>query len=162
MPADPYLWLEEVEGKDALAWVRERNSEKAESLAGTEQFAKTKKRVRDVLDSDDKIPAVVKIGEHFYNFWRDKNHERGIWRRTSLESYRQKTPQWETVLDIDALNEEEGENWVWHGGRILREVDPQSGDVTRRRALLHLSRGGADASVTREFDLIDKAWVGDG
>ncbi|HLS04179.1 MAG TPA: prolyl oligopeptidase family serine peptidase [Actinomycetales bacterium] len=162
MPADPYLWLEDVEGEEALAWVRERNEEKAAELSARPDFTATKERIRAVLDSDEKIPGVAKIGDHFYNFWRDKNHVRGIWRRTTLASYRTGNPEWETVLDIDALNEAEGENWVWQGARILREIDPDTGDFVRRRALIHLSRGGADASVTREFDLVDKTWVAGG
>lgn len=162
MPADPYLWLEDVEGDEALAWVRARNAEKAQDLSQSDQFQETKARIRSVLDSDDKIPAVAKIGDRYYNFWRDSNHVRGIWRRTTLDSYRSDNPQWETVLDIDALNAAEHENWVWHGARILRESDPETGEIIRRRALVHLSRGGADATVTREFDLVDKDWVADG
>src|SRR5690625_1313326 len=162
MPADPYLWLEDVEGDEALAWVRARNAEKAQKLSESDQFQSTKARIRSVLDSDDKIPGVAKIGDQYYNFWRDANHVRGIWRRTTLESYRSADTEWETVLDIDALNEEEGENWVWHGARILREQDPETSELIRRRALVNLSRGGADATVTREFDLVKKAWVVDG
>ncbi|HLR56494.1 MAG TPA: S9 family peptidase, partial [Actinomycetales bacterium] len=113
MPADPYLWLEEVEGKEALDWVRSRNYEKAAQLAQAPEFQTTKQRIRSVLDSDEKIPAVAKIGDFYYNFWRDETHERGIWRRTTLDSYRTAEPEWETVLDIDALNVQEEENWVW-------------------------------------------------
>jgi len=159
MPADLYLWLEEVEGEEALDWVRSRNDEKAAQLAQAPEFQTTKHRIRSVLDSDEKIPAVAKIGDFYYNFWRDETHERGIWRRTTLDSYRTAEPEWETVLDIDALNVQEEENWVWGGARILREIDPATGEPVRRRALVHLSRGGADATVTREFDLVDKDWV---
>src|SRR5690625_1713959 len=159
MPSDPYNWIEDVDGDEAHAWVRERNAEKAQDLSQSDQFQETKARIRSVLDSDDKIPAVAKIGDYYYNFWRDSNHVRGIWRRTTLDSYRSDNPQWETVLDIDALNAAEHENWVWHGARILRESDPETGEIIRRRALVHLSRGGADATVTREFDLVDKDWV---
>src|SRR5690625_1074202 len=140
MPADPYLWLEEVEGEEALDWVRSRNDEKAAQLAQAPEFQTTKQRIRSVLDSDEKIPAVAKIGDYYYNFWRDETHERGIWRRTTLDSYRSAEPEWETVLDIDALNVAENENWVWGGARILRETDPATGELVRRRALVHLSR----------------------
>lgn len=156
MTADPYLWLEEVEGEDALKWVTQRNSEKSAELAAAKSFTETKVRIKSALDSDEKIPAVSKIGDFYYNFWRDSQHERGLWRRTTLDSYRSESPDWETVLDIDALNAEENENWVWHGVSILRTETP------RRRALVYLSRGGADASVTREFDLVNKTWVEDG
>jgi prolyl oligopeptidase len=149
--ADPRLWLEDVEGDDALAWVRERNAQTTSTLASTEEFTSTQAALRGVLDSDAKIPDVSKIGDHLYNFWKDSTHVRGLWRRTTLESYRTDEPEWETVLDVDALGEAEGESWVWHGASILRPA--------YRKALVSLSRGGSDADVTREFDLATKEFV---
>jgi len=149
--ADPRLWLEDVEGDDALAWVRERNAQTTSTLAATEEFTSTQAALRAVLDSDAKIPDVSKIGDHLYNFWKDSEHVRGLWRRTTLESYRTDEPEWETVLDVDALGEAEGESWVWHGASILRPA--------YRKALVSLSRGGSDADVTREFDLATKEFV---
>lgn len=149
--ADPRLWLEDVEGDDALAWVRERNAQTTSTLAATEEFTSTQAALRGVLDSDAKIPDVSKIGDHLYNFWKDSTHVRGLWRRTTPESYRTDEPEWETVLDVDALGETEGESWVWHGASILRPA--------YRKALVSLSRGGSDADVTREFDLATKEFV---
>ncbi|MCE7032074.1 prolyl oligopeptidase family serine peptidase [Lysobacter sp. GX 14042] len=148
---DPHLWLEEVEGAKALDWVRARNAEAEAELAATPEFRQLEADIRAILDSDAKIPGVQKIGQYYYNFWKDARHERGLWRRTTLEEYRKDAPAWETVLDLDALNAAEGENWVWHGANCL---EPEY-----RRCLVALSRGGADADVTREFDLVDKDWV---
>lgn len=150
-PADPFLWLEAVEGDAALAWVRARNAETMGTLAATDAFARTRDAVRAVLDSDARIPEVHKLGEFYYNFWKDASHVRGLWRRTTLAQYRTANPDWETVLDIDALAEAEGVNWVWHGAAALRPA--------YRKALVSLSRGGADADVTREFDLVAKRFV---
>ncbi|WP_336706542.1 prolyl oligopeptidase family serine peptidase [Oerskovia sp. USHLN155] len=154
-PHDPYLWLEEVEGREALTWVQGRNAETAATIEATSEFARTEQAVREVLDSDDKIPDVSKIGEHYYNFWRDAQHERGVWRRTTLDSYRTDHPEWELVLDLDALGEAEGQSWVWHGASVLR---PTPGGEWRH-ALVDLSPGGSDADVTREFDLVTKQFV---
>jgi len=151
---DPYTWLEDVEGAQALAWVRERNDEALARLASTPSFDSIRREVLEVLDSDAKIPMVSRAGDHLYNFWRDTEHERGLWRRTTLEEYRTADPVWETLLDLDALSAEEGEGWVWHGARVLRP------DL--RRALVSLSRGGSDADVTRELDLQTLTWVTDG
>ncbi|ABW14904.1 Prolyl oligopeptidase [Parafrankia sp. EAN1pec] len=151
---DPHCWLEDVAGEAALAWVREHNAETFAELTQSAEFAGLRAEIREVLDSDDQIPYPVTRGEYLYNFWRDAGHPRGLWRRTSLASYRDASPDWEVVLDVDALAAREGENWVWHGARVLR---PEY-----RLALVELSRGGADASVIREFDLVTKSFVEDG
>ncbi len=148
---DPNQWLEDVTGEKQLAWVREQNARTEAELAGAPGFDKLEADILAVLDSDAKIPYVSKRGEYYYNFWQDAQHERGLWRRTTLEEYRKDEPKWETLLDLDALNKAEGENWVWHGADCLRP------DYTH--CLISLSRGGADADVTREFDLSAKQWV---
>jgi len=151
--ADPYQWLEDVGGDAALDWVRARNSESA-SIKEDLAFKALETDLKAILDSDARIPYVNKIGEHYYNFWTDANNPRGLWRRTTLDSYKTAAPEWEVVLDLDALNKAEGENWVWQGANCLKP--------DYRRCLLALSRGGADANVSREFDLKDKAFVADG
>jgi len=153
VPEDRYLWLEDVTGEKALDWVRARNAESAKALE-TGDFAAQEKRLLDILDSEARIPYVEKLGPYYYNLWRDAKNPRGLWRRATLEEYRKERPAWETVLDLDALDAAEKENWVWHGADCLR---PEY-----RRCLLSLSRGGADAVVTREFDLEAKAFVKDG
>lgn len=156
---DPYTWLEDVSGDEALTWVRERNARMAESLGG-ELFDQIEKQVREVLDAEDKIPQVSQIGEHYYNFWRDARHVRGVWRRTTPSSYATDRPDWETVLDLDELAEAEGESWVWHGASVLRPTPEElAAGEPWRRALVDLSPGGSDSDVTREFDLVDKRFV---
>jgi prolyl oligopeptidase len=141
---DPYLWLEEIDSDAALAWVRQRN---AISLAQLETPGglKLRERFENILNSDAKIPYVADRNGWWYNFWQDANHERGLWRRCTRASYIAGNPDWQTVLDLDALAELEGENWVWAGSEILA---PEF-----RHALVKLSRGGGDAKVVREFDL---------
>lgn len=151
---DPYLWLEGVEDAKALDWVRARNAVSEKQLAGDPGFEALRGSLLEILDSNARIPYVSKMGAYYYNFWRDKNNPQGIWRRTTLAEYRKDTPQWEVLLDIDALGKAEGVNWVWGGADCLRPAYD--------RCLISLSRGGADADVTREFDVSDKAFVKDG
>ncbi len=151
---DPYLWLEEVQGERALAWVRERHAQARAQLAAQPAYAALRDELRGVLDTTARIPAVSRHGDWLYNFWRDAQHPRGLWRRTTLAEYRQPQPAWETVLDLDALARAEGENWVWGAARCRGPA--------HRRCLISLSRGGADARVLREFDTVAKAFVADG
>ena len=153
-PDDPYLWLEDVQGDKALAWVRERNAETLKQIAAREDFAPTRARLLEVLNSRDRIPMVARRGDWLYNLWQDADHKRGLWRRTSLAEYRRAQPQWETVIDLDALGAAEKENWVWGGAECL--------GPDYRRCLVLLSRGGADAKVIREFDTVAKRFVDGG
>jgi prolyl oligopeptidase len=151
---DPYEWLEEVLGDKALEWVKARNAIVQNRMEREESFEKLRSDLLEILDSNARIPFVSKRGEYYYNFWRDKTNERGLWRRTSLEEYRKAEPKWEVVLDLDALGKTENENWVWKGASLLRP--------DYQRALITLSRGGADANITREFDLKTRSFVADG
>ena len=152
--ADPYLWLEDVTGERALNWVRDRNAESERQLTAEPGFEQRRRLIREVLDSREQIPYVTRRGEWFYNFWRDEHNPRGLWRRTTLAEYRKADPRWETVIDVDALGKSEGENWVFSGAQCL---GPEY-----RRCLVSLSRGGADATVVREFDAVAKRFVEDG
>jgi prolyl oligopeptidase len=151
---DPYQWLEDVTGVRALSWVRERNAEAVAELTGEPRFEALRVEIREVFDSTDRIPYITRRGEYRYNFWRDREHPRGLWRRTTLAEYRKDTPNWEILLDIDALGRDEGENWVYGGAQCLRP--------DYRRALISLSRGGADAEVVREFDIERREFIADG
>jgi prolyl oligopeptidase len=153
-PHDPHLWLEDVQGDKALAWVRERNALSRAQLQAHPRFGKMRDTFRAILDSKEKIPYVSRRGEYLYNFWRDAGHQRGLWRRTTLTEYRKPNPAWETVIDLDALAKAENENWVWSGADCF--------GPDYRRCLVRTSRGGADAVVMREFDTVSKTFVADG
>ncbi len=157
--SDPWLWLEDVDAPIALDWVRVRNATTVGVLESDPRFETLRADILEVLDSDARIPLVEEIGAHYYNFWQDRHHQRGIWRRTTPDEYRKPDPAWETVLDLDALNSAEHTNWVWHGADCLKPRDPSQ---AYRHCLIALSRGGADADVTREFDLVTKQFVADG
>jgi len=153
-PDERYGWLEDVAGARALDWVHGRNALSTKALAEGEAFKALEARLLGILDSDARIPYLQKLGPYFYNFWRDAQNPRGLWRRTTLAEYRKPRPAWETVIDLDALGAAEQENWVWHGADCLKP--------DYERCLLSLSRGGADASVEREFDLRTKGFVANG
>jgi prolyl oligopeptidase len=151
---DEHLWLEEVASERALAWVGERNAESEQALKASPGYETLRTRLKTILDSKERIPYVGKHADLYYNFWRDADHPRGIWRRTTLDEYRKKEPAWDTILDLDALARTEDENWVWAGVTTLK---PRG-----ERALVSLSRGGGDAHVVREFDLVARRFVDDG
>ncbi|MER6529595.1 prolyl oligopeptidase family serine peptidase [Streptomyces sp. NPDC001508] len=148
---DRHRWLEDITAERSLSWVRERNADTANDLEAGERFDRLYDELLQVLDSDERIPVVQRRGELLYNFWQDTDHPRGIWRRATLEQYRKPEPSWEVLLDVDQLAVDEDENWVWSGTEVLRP--------SLERALVMLSRGGADAVVVREFDLRERWFV---
>jgi prolyl oligopeptidase len=152
--SDPFLWLEDVLGERALAWVRERNAHSQAILQARPEFEPIRTGLLAMMNAKERIPHVARRGDFFYNFWQDEQHKRGLWRRTTLAGYRLPEPPWETVLDLDALAAAEGENWVWGGSNPLPPAC--------ERVLISLSRGGADAAVVREFDTVAKAFVDGG
>lgn len=151
---DEFIWLEEVEGEKAIGWVKDRNEQAFKRLKDDPRFEGLRADAEKILTAKDRIPYGSLKGDTVDNFWQDETHVRGIWRRTSVASYRTADPQWETVLDIDALSTAENENWVYKGGSCL---PPEN-----RRCLVTLSRGGKDAAVVREFDAETKQFVENG
>ena len=151
---DPFRWLEDVQGEKALAWAKEQNAKTLPVLEARPEYRPIYERSLEILDSKEKIPEPSLLGDTVYNFWKDDAHERGIWRRTTIASYRTADPQWETVLDVDALAKTEGKAWVFHGATCLPPA--------YERCMINLSVGGSDAGVRREFDTKTKEFVASG
>ena len=150
---DPYAWLEDVHGAKPLAWVAAQNKTALDTLKADPRYAANYKSVLDVLDAPDRI-AYAGLDHGFaYNFWQDAHNPKGVWRRTTIADYQNKTPHWDVLLDLDALAKAEKENWVFKSAQVA----PGEG-----RALIVLSRGGGDASVAREFDMKNRNWVAGG
>ncbi|WOH19465.1 prolyl oligopeptidase family serine peptidase [Paenarthrobacter sp. GOM3] len=153
-PTDENVWLEDIHGEEQLAWVREQNA-RTEELLEDAEYAAVEAGILEVLDSTDRIAMVSKRGEHYYNFWKDQEHPKGLWRRTTWESYLTDAPEWDVLLDVDALAAAEGVEWVFHGAGFLR---PQDGSEYRL-AMVSLSPDGGDADRHREFDVESRTFV---
>ncbi len=151
---DPYIWLEEVEGEQALDWVRAQNDRSLNALESDPRFDALHQEALSVLTSNARLPLGAIHHGHVYNFWQDETQVRGVWRRSSTESYRSGAPEWETVLDIDALATSEGENWIRGSTTCLSPA--------YEHCMVELSYGGKDAGVWREFNTRTKTFVEDG
>ena len=150
---DPYLWLEDITGEEALDWVRGRNEPTLAEFRDA-RFERMRTEALEVLDTDARIPYVRRRGDYLYNFWRDAANPLGLWRRTTLDSYRSDSPDWEVIIDVDELGRADGEKWVWAGAGV---IEPEL-----TRALVSLSPGGSDAAIVREFDMETREFISDG
>ena len=153
-PADPYAWLEEIEGPKAIEWAKAENARSLVVLEADPRFAPMRAEALSILTSPSRIPTGSIHAGHVYNFWQDETHVRGLWRRADVVSYRSGSPRWETLIDYDRLATDEGENWV-------------AGDVAclapeYRHCMVELSRGGGDTSTWREFDTRSRSFVAGG
>lgn len=150
---DPYLWLEDIEGERALAWVREHNERTLTALQSDRRFAGLQADAIALANSHDRLPLGSVREGFYYNFWQDETHVRGVWRRSPLADYTRGHPVWENLLDIDALATAENANWVYKGADCLEGST---------RCMIALSDGGRDAAVWREFDLGTRTFVANG
>jgi prolyl oligopeptidase len=150
---DPYLWLEEVDGARALAFVDRQNKITLQTF-GHARFAADRDTLAAIYDRPDNIPFVARRGNVLYNVWKDADHPRGLWRTTTLDEFRKPEPRWETLLDLDKLAADENEDWVWSWSSVRQG--------SHDRAIIALSRSGSDAAVLREFDLRSRSFVADG
>lgn len=153
MADDPYLWLEDIAGDDALDWVRRHNEPTIDEFRD-DRFEQLRAEALEVLDTDTRIPYVRRRGEYLYNFWRDADNPRGLWRRTTLAHYRSEEPEWDVLIDVDELARTDDANWVWAGADVI--------EPDHTRALISLSHGGSDAAIVREFDMATRTFVADG
>ena len=152
--ADDHLALEAVDGAEGMAFVARSNERALATLESDPRYEPFRQQAEAILTATDRIPAPSFLGDGIGNFWQDATNPKGIWRRTTLESYASGNTEWETLLDIDALARAEGKDWVFKGASCLPPAET--------RCLINLSDGGKDAVVVREFDLTTKAFVDGG
>jgi len=151
---DPYLWLEDIRGERAMAWVTQQNTRSIGRLEADPRYQTLHSQALAIVNATDRIAYPSLVGPTVYNFWQDPQHVRGLWRRAPAASYAQENPPWETVLDVDALAASENANWVFEGADCHAPAF--------RRCLVALSAGGEDANVVREFDLTTRSFVTSG
>jgi len=151
---DPFLWLEEVKGEKALAWVKEQDARTVGELKSDPLFQPLLADALSVLTAQDRIPYVAHRGGYLYNFWQDDVAVLGLWRRTKVESYKTDKPEWDVLIDFDKLSADEKQKWSFKGADCLAPENV--------RCLISLSPDGGDAVEIREFDINTKSFVKDG
>ena len=101
---DPYLWLEEVEGAKPLQQVKAWNAETEAALTKMPGYEQRRQRALKILNDPQQIALPDEVmGDMVANHWVDADHKRGLWRVSPLSAYLAGTPQWRTLIDVDAL-----------------------------------------------------------
>jgi prolyl oligopeptidase len=149
--ADPYQWLEDIDAPRSMAWVEGQNVKSAKRLEGDPRYETFRQQARAIFTAQDRIALPRFRAGGIDNFWQDATHIHGVWRHTTQASYKTASPQWQTMLDLDALSKAEGKNWIWKGADCLKPA--------QTLCLVRLSDGGSDAVELREFDATTKSFV---
>lgn len=148
--SNPYLWLTQIHGRKALAWVEAQNGRSDLELKTDPTYSRDRSQILDVLNANTRIPEGTLDHGWVLNFWQSADHVRGIWRRTTIADYARKTPHWQTLLDVDQLDTRLHKDWVWHGADCTAAFD---------RCLVRLSPGGGDAAEVREYDPRSRSFI---
>ena len=151
---EDFLYLEDVTGEKALAFARAHNAVSEKQLTAEPGFQALQDRLFAIYSSKERIPSPRIVNDVVRNFWTDAEHPRGLWRQTTFADYKKPKPTWTTLLDVDALGKAENQSYVFHGARCLY---PQY-----KKCLIHLSKGGGDSEIVREFDVDTKSFVANG
>lgn len=151
---DQYQWLEEVDGEKSIEFVTRLNQLTFDKLTSVKEYQSIYNKSLEIYNSTDRIANPTVYGAHVYNFWQDKEHPRGIWRRTLKANYLSGNPTWETLLDIDEMSKRDNVKWVYKGASGLYP--------TYNRFIVNLSKGGGDATIAREFDPNTKSFIENG
>lgn len=151
---DKYQWLEEVDGAKSMEFVNTQNKASSVFLSQQKDYQSIYDKSLEISNSTERIVYPSIQGKHVYNFWKDKDHERGIWHRALLSNYLTGKPDWEILLDIDALSKKDNVKWVYKGSNGLHP--------NYNRFLIELSKGGGDAVVIKEFDVEKKQFIENG
>src|SRR4051812_5070718 len=146
---DPFLWLEELNGARAMEWVRAENARTLKVLEADPRFKGLYDDALKIAEAKDRIPEPRFLAGAIFNFWQDSDHVRGVWRRTTVDDYKNAQPSWTTVLDLDAVAKAEKANWVWK--------DADCAWPEERHCAVNLSDGGEDAVTIRELDVEERA-----
>ena len=156
--ADPFISLEALDSATVDAWVVAQNDRTTKAFGNTPAADALTQRLAKAYTSKDRIVTCSRYGDWGYNTWQDDEHPLGITRRTPWSAWLAGKPEWQTVLDVDALdlNNLEGDDtrWALHGFDLLYP--------TWDRALVSLSPGGSDACIVREFDVESREFVAGG
>ncbi|SEG14845.1 prolyl oligopeptidase [Bryocella elongata] len=153
-PADPYKWLEDVNGARSMDWVKSQNARTLKALEADPHYQPMFDDALKIAEDPHRLPLPMMVGDWVFNFWRDAAHPHGLLRRTTRSDYATAEPHWQTIIDVDALGVKEGVKWVWHGMQCLYPGNEY--------CMVELSAGGEDAASLREFNLKTGSWVADG
>jgi prolyl oligopeptidase len=143
--ADPFSWLEELQGKRSREWVSAHTAATLAELTKAPEFPALFADIKRVLDSRETIAYPQIVGERLYNLEQDENHPRGLWRRSSWDNYLRGADAWESVLDLDSLARADRVAWNFVGAECL---EPEN-----RYCLLELDREGSDSTEIRGLDV---------
>jgi prolyl oligopeptidase len=158
MAKDEFAFLENAEDPRTRAWLTAQNERTEKALQGATLRSFTDLALQAAGEVSRfealAVPGAVPLREGWiYQHWSDQGHPKGVWRRARFDAFVRGEPQWDVLLDIDALSAREQKSWLF-----LEAVFSPGG----KRALIRFSDGGSNINELREFSLERRALVAAG
>lgn len=158
MVKDEFSFLEDADDPRTLAWLNTQHDRTAAALQGARfrSFIDEAQQAAEGLSRFEAlaVPGAVPLRDGWiYQHWSDQQHPKGVWRRARFDAFVRGEPQWDVLLDIDALCARENKSWLF-----LEAVFSPAG----KRALIRLSDGGSNINEWREFSIESRAFVANG
>jgi prolyl oligopeptidase len=156
---DDYLWLEDIQGKQATQWVDAETAKSADLIKQMPAYAERyKANLRLLTDTSINIRTPATTGDFVYNTYWATSRPAGVWRRTTIAEYRKEKSKWEVLFDLDQYNREQATNWAFSSVNVQPVAIQKTAEMrpSAPRAILRLSRGGSDAAALHEFDISNK------
>ena len=158
MTRDDYSYLEDTNDPRTQAWLKAQHDRTATTLQGARfrGFAESASTAAHAVSRFEAlaVPGATSLREGWiYQHWSDQQHPRGVWRRARFDLFVRGTPEWDVLLDVDALSARENKSWLF-----LEGVFSPAG----KRVLIRLSEGGSNVNEWREFSIDSRSFVANG
>ncbi|MEO0569381.1 MAG: prolyl oligopeptidase family serine peptidase [Pseudomonadota bacterium] len=146
-----FLFPELENDNAAIEAFNREQSARTEAIFYDSAFEDDTARALKILADDTYLRGVVQRGEWLYNFLRNTDHPKGLWRRIPADARPTVDAAWQPVFDLDRFCDETGEDWHWRGA-LTAFFDPEC-------MLISLSWQGSDQNRYLEWDPIGQVPV---
>ncbi|MEO1308672.1 MAG: hypothetical protein AAFV38_12305, partial [Pseudomonadota bacterium] len=113
--ADSIPFAELETDDDAIRTFVERENARTEDKLCDTVFHEDMATALEILRDDSFLAGLRRRGPWIYNYLRNADHPKGLWRRLPETAKLSPDADWEPVFDLDAFCEETGEDWHWRG-----------------------------------------------
>jgi Serine proteases of the peptidase family S9A len=145
-----FLWLEELNSAESLAWVQKENALSVEAMKTYSGFQQHLEEGVEIYSSKNQLGCREIHNNFVYKVDKSEKSPIGKWVRQPYEDFKRGSSDWELLIDFDEYSKEHGKMWSF--GYAL--FSPNN-----KRAMIKISLEDGDRRWSREFDMTTKKFV---